>query len=257
METIYAVSTFYVSMNLSKTTSLLFVFLCLLAAAFTQPSVSFAEQTTQENTPWGQFEDITASLFEAQKEMLFDDPEAAAAAIDLANEQLNQFLATYPDFPAEAEQAARDALDFAAVAITENNGNKVSAAKGKLRTALLLGSFQLTKSNIDSGDYEAAREWLLVRDFRPSTRFDRPGADATLAVTELVEGTTTPDKAWPKIEADLLDTYQGKLVETLGMSGDDSLFPNRRSESAGLAAGYWLLLEPAFRAQTGDVATDE
>ncbi|MEM8862952.1 MAG: FTR1 family protein, partial [Chloroflexota bacterium] len=242
---------------MSKKTSLLIALLFLLAATLARPSLSYAGNSPQDGTPWGQFEDITALLFEAQKEMLFDDPEAASAAIDLANQQLDQFLATYPEFPADAEQAARDALNFAAGAIDENNGNQVSAAKGKLRTALLLGSFQLTKINIDNGDYEAAREWLLVRDFRPSTRFDRPGADATLAITELIEGSTTPDKAWPKIEADLLDTYQGRMIETLGMAADETLFPNRRSESVGLASGYWLLLEPAFRAQTGDVATDE
>ncbi|MEM7802336.1 MAG: FTR1 family protein [Chloroflexota bacterium] len=229
----------------------------ILILVFSSSTLVSAGEPKQEVTPWELIEDLNAFLFEAQKEMLFKDPEGALAATDMATEQLAQIVAAFPDFPDSAVVAAEEAIALARDAIEAENSNQVSVAKGRLRTAMLLGSFQLTEQYVNDGSYDQARDWLLVRDFRPSTRFDRPGADATIAVTELSEGVIEPDVAWQRIEADLLDTYQGKMIETLGQAGSEELFFNRRSESAGLAVGYWQLLATSFEAQAGAEAVAE
>jgi hypothetical protein len=45
------------------------------------------------------------------------------------------------------------------------------------------------------GDVAAARSWLLVREFRPPTRFSRAAADGTLALVQLETGAITPAAA--------------------------------------------------------------
>lgn len=236
-------------------------FLLVLAVCLVSFSVALAQDSVPEEAAWAQIEQINASLFEAQKEMLFEDGEAALAAVDLAAERFEQLVEGYAEFPDEAKTAVVESLALAREGVEMANSNQLALAKGKVQAAMFLGSFQLTQNYISNENVEEARAWLLVRDFRPSTRFDRPGADATLAVTELAEGLIDGEVAWQRIEADLLDTYQANMIEALGEAGAEELFFTRRSESAGSAAGsaagYWLLLASSYRTQAGDGAADE
>ncbi|MCB9136990.1 MAG: FTR1 family protein [Caldilineaceae bacterium] len=203
--------------------------------------------SAQAEPPWAMADALDDALFAAQRAGLTGDAQAAARAVADASATLDALLDAYPDFPADAAAHARGALETAA-----QGGNALAAAKGELHTALLHGSYELTRSAIAAGDLEAARQWLLVRDFRPATKFDRPGADATLALEELAAGQISPADAQERVRADLLDTYQANLFRSLGNAQDPSLLPARRSEEAGMAEGYWQILAPAFAEQAGE-----
>ena len=104
-----------------------------------------------------------------------------------------------------------------------------------------------------------ARTWLLVREYRPPTRFTRAGTDATLALTALARGETTPRAAAQAVRADLLDTYEARLRDRR------STAPSRRprrgydarlAERAALARGYAAIVAPSYRSQRGAAALD-
>ncbi|MCB0047075.1 MAG: FTR1 family protein [Caldilineaceae bacterium] len=208
--------------------------------------------SAQAEPPWAMADALDDALFAAQRAGLAGDAQAAARAVADASATLDALLDAYPDFPADAAAHARGALETAVL-----GGNALAAAKGELHTALLHGSYELTRSAIAAGDLEAARQWLLVRDFRPAVKFDRPGADATLALEELAAGQISPADAQARVRADLLDTYQANLLRSLGNAQDPNLLPARRSEEAAMAEGYWQILAPAFAEQAGGDAAAE
>lgn len=205
----------------------------------------------QEQLPWELKAALDDALFEAQKQLLRDDINTAVAAVDEATDLFAAFASAYPDFSKEAGNAAIGAIGLAQNGAAAGNANQLAVAKGQLRTAMLWGSYQATLDAIQGNNVELAQQWLLLRDFRPSTRFDRPGADATLALTELESGQIDVETTLDRVQADLLDTYQGKLLESLEKASDSSQFFSRRSESAGLAQGYWRILATSFAEQVG------
>ena len=90
-----------------------------------------------------------------------------------------------------------------------------------------------------------------MREFRPPSRFSRPGADATLALASLAEGRSSPQAAVAAVRADYLDTYQARLRGALE-AADEALengFPSRLAAQAALARGYFGILEQSFRGQ--------
>ncbi len=204
----------------------------------------------QTAPPWELAEDLDDALFEAQKGLLLNQPREANRAIQEAQTLLDQLVAA--GLPEAGEAAVAAALIDAQTAVGKANANALAVAKGQVRTGILLGSYTQTVASIQNGDVQAAQQWLLVRDFRPSTRFERPGADATLALNDLAEGNLAAEDAQQRMTADLFDTYQGKLQEALGVVSDSSQFFSRRSESAGLAQGYWNILAVSFVTQMGD-----
>ena len=67
----------------------------------------------------------------------------------------------------------------------------------------------------------AARAWLLVREFRPPTRFSRAAADATLCARPARAGRRSrPPLRQPRSATDLLDTYDGRLRAALAGLGE-------------------------------------
>ncbi|MGH2550829.1 MAG: iron permease, partial [Thermomicrobiales bacterium] len=127
---------------------------------------------------------------------------------------------------------------------------------GQAWTSILRGSMAEAINAAKLGDADSASAWLLVREFRPTTKFSRPGADATLAVRGLRDGTITPDVAAAAISADLLDTYQGLLDAALTSAATavKDGFPISQGQAIGEAYGYWQMLAPAFETQR-DAAT--
>ena len=210
-----------------------------------------APVTAQTPPPWEITATLDDTLFEAQKQLLLKNPDEAIAAVTETQTLYSSLLTSYPTFPNVADEVAQAALVTAQAAAERNNSNQLAAARGQFQTAILLGSYDLTQTAIENGDIATAQQWLLVRDFRPSTRFDRPGADATLALNDLEKGLITTETAQARVEADLYDTYQGNLIEALNHTGETDQFFTRRSESAGLAQGYWRIIAATFANQYG------
>ncbi|HEX2905915.1 MAG TPA: FTR1 family protein, partial [Phototrophicaceae bacterium] len=151
------------------------------------------------------------------------------------------------DSPLKA--AFADAL----TAAEAGNARQLAAARGYIWAGLLAGSTQVITTAIQAGDAVTAARWLPLREFRVSTRFSRPGADATLAVQALGRGEITPEVALERVTADLLDTYQAQLTAALNDADDAQAngFTIRQTEETALAAGYFAILAEAYEKQRG------
>ena len=225
-----------------------YVLLVALLAAVLRPAPAAAAG----REPWQAADAISDALFAAQTAVLGGDLPAAA-------EHVAEAIAATPDgLPADSAALLAEALDAAAVAAADGDGNALAGARGLAAGALNWGGYLAAREAIAAGDAAAAQRWLLVRDFRTSTRFSRPDADATLALRDLAAAGATPEAvatALAQLDADLLDTYQARLTEHLATTADSAALPGRRAESAGIAAAYWRVLAPAYAEQgAGDAA---
>jgi high-affinity iron transporter len=135
----------------------------------------------------------------------------------------------------------------------------VAAARGRLRAALLRGSYRVTVEAVRAGDSDRAATWLLLREFRQATRFTRPGVDATVAVRELARGRVGPRKAALAVRKDLLDAYQASLADLLTEAEDAAKrgFRARWAQTAAQAAGLWPIISLEYQRDRGAVATDQ
>ncbi len=124
---------------------------------------------------------------------------------------------------------------------------------------MLGGAYNEAVAAARNNDSASVAAWLLLREFRPTTRFSRPGANATLAVKKLVLGTMTPEAAVAAIDADLLDTYQSKLDAELAVfkSASAQGLDVRHAESAAMVQGYWATVAPAYKRQAGQPARQQ
>jgi high-affinity iron transporter len=162
----------------------------------------------------------------------------------------------------EAPAAYREALaSLEAAGTAARTGDEVAlaAARGRLRAALLRGSYRVTAKAVADGDADRAATWLLLREFRQATRFTRPGVDATVAVRELARGQISPRRAGLAVRKDLLDAYQASLADRLVEAEDaaERGFRARWAQTAALAAGLWPMLAPEYATVRGGAATRE
>jgi high-affinity iron transporter len=216
--------------------------------------------------PWQVADSIRADLFRAQTELLLGDsggePVAAgggaADALGEAERTLARSLA--PELRRDAPDALatlRSSLRAARGGFAAGDEERLAAARGRTIAALRQGAFTVAVRAARRGDAERARAWLLVRDFRQSTRFTRPGVDATAALIGLQDGDVEPAEAALQVRKDLLDAYQSRLATNLdaaAQAGERGFAP-RFAETAALAAGYWAILEPEYREQRGAADT--
>lgn len=199
--------------------------------------------------PWEAAETVGDELFAAQTALLGDDTVAAIAHV----EQARVAAVELDSLPPEPAALLDRALAAAGTAVQTGDGDALAGARGLARGAVYWGSYLAARAATEQGDAETARQWLLVRDFRTSTRFSRPGADATLAIRDLTAENAADTVA--RLDADLLDTYQARLGEYLAVVASTSELRHRRAESAGLVAAYWRILAPAYIDQNGaDIA---
>jgi high-affinity iron transporter len=209
----------------------------------------------QEQFPWQLAETLRQTLFETQKALLLKRPDEAqtqvAAAQALYDETLSASLAA--DAP-EAQSLIRAQLAAAQAAVAGGDAAGLALARGQIWTGLLLAGYRGALHAVQQDQAEAAHRWLLLREFRPSTRFSRP--DATLAVEALKQGDITPAEAEASLKADLLDTYQALLNQELEVIETAAAqdFTIRQAEAVGVTAGYWRILQPAYEAQLGQDA---
>ena len=208
--------------------------------------------------PWQVADTIRADLFEAQTDLLLAEPgqrtRSGAGALDDAEQAvagpLQRDLAR--DAPAALVEL-RAALGAARRSLASGDEVGLAAARGSAIAALRQGAFAVAVRAAARGDAREARAWLLVRDFRQSTRFTRPGVDATAALIGVAEGDVEPADAALQVRKDLLDAYQSRLATNLdeAVQAGERGFAPRFAEAAALAAGYWAILAPEYREQRG------
>ncbi len=209
--------------------------------------------------PWQVADGIRADLFAAQTELLLGErsAEAGGALADAERRVSGSFERDLTRTAPGALAELRGALAAATRALATDDEIGLAAARGRAIAALRGGAFSAAVAAAKAGQAKQARAWLLVRDFRQSTRFTRPGVDATAALLALDAGETEPADAVLQVRKDLLDAYQSRLATNLdaaAQAGERGFRP-RFAETAALAAGYWSILTPEYRDQRGAVAT--
>ncbi len=204
-------------------------------------------------TPFQRAEDIRTALLNAQLE-LADNPTTAAQSITTAQQSYEgNFAATIANASPRADQHIREGLTNAQRAIAANDPILLADARAQVWTALLAGGYAVVEQSLTKNDPLTAQTWLPLREFRRVTRFTRPNADATRALTAFAEGTLNLNDTLTAVRADVLDNYQARLKVALDdtLASEQKNYPMRRAESASLAAGYFEILAPAYTAQYG------
>ncbi|MBA2597512.1 MAG: FTR1 family protein [Chloroflexia bacterium] len=194
---------------------------------------------------------MRSQLFDAQAALLAGDDAAAREAIAAASAAAAPFVQVFATDPAIVS-SLETGLGTAGDAVAKGDAPALALAHGQIWSTLARGAYARTLSAAAAGDAETAAAWLL-REFRVTTRYDRPHADATLAIQGLREGGIAPNAAETAIRADLLDTYQARLEAALNTiaAGTPGARSSSAAEAVGLATGFWPLLAPALEDQMG------
>jgi high-affinity iron transporter len=184
------------------------ILLLLIAVGLAAPvrgAPAAAARATAEIAPGLAAQAIETDLFAAEAALLAGDADSAAKAIEAASRDAARVL---PLFTADAAiaPAVKAELKAASDAVARNDAPGLAIAHGQIWSMLVRGAYAQTLAAVAAGDAADAARWLLLRDFRLTTKFDRPNANATLAVEQLRLGKITPDDAAATIRADLLDT---------------------------------------------------
>jgi high-affinity iron transporter len=190
-------------------------------------------------TPAAAADSLRLALGDAESALVLGDRAEAVRQLHLARRAAPAGVAAALD-QARRAAASGDQRAFAAA--------KATAWSSGLRTA-----FVRAVAAAGRGDAEQARAWLLVREFRPPTRFSRAGVEGTVALDELDSEQIPPARAAAIVRRDLLDTYDARLRTTLTDVAEASSlgFDIRRAEAAARAAGLWRILAPTYRRQRG------
>ncbi|MCA0454643.1 MAG: FTR1 family protein [Chloroflexi bacterium] len=208
----------------------------------------------QSDTPQANAEQIRQQLFRAQGKLLLGDDAEAVTAMTAAYERYEQvlqpiFSEAVPDVAATLETHFATATE----AVAQGDALTLAVTRGAIWTSILNASSQLAMQAVENNDGATAAQWLLLREFRSSTKFSRPGADATKAVQAFTAGNGTVEETITAIRNDLLDTYQAQLTTSLASAEDAHRFEFnlRQAEEVGLAAGYFDILGNTFAEQRG------
>ena len=206
-------------------------------------------------SPWQVASTARDHLGAAETQLALGHPKAAAAQVEAARTALAAGLAGEPG--AAPVLAAIDAsLVRAAAAARAADPTGLTVARADGWTALLGYAARRAIAATAAGELETARAWLLVREFRPPTRFSRAAADATTALAALGRKELTPKQAAGRVRADLYDSYQALMrseLDAVATNGDAGL-DGARAQAAAIARGYLAVIEPAYRAQHGAAA---
>jgi high-affinity iron transporter len=213
------------------------------------PAVAAADAATTLATD---AQTVRSGLDGAQNALLAGTPDDATAALAPVGGGADRLLSQFTADPTAATDA-RDGLAAAADAVARGDQVAFAIARARVLTAIFRGSYAETVKAALAGDAAMAGDWLLIRDFRPTTKFARPNADATLAFQQLQQGQLSAEIAAEEITADLLDTYQGRLDATLSEAEASARqgFVLTEAGAAAEAAGYWAILAPSYETQRG------
>jgi high-affinity iron transporter len=223
------------------------------AAAVVAASFVLAASATASGdpAPWKAAGDVRLALSDAQAALVLGNVATARERIDAARAGARFVLSTHP-------AALRSTLQ-ALTAARDGDERALAAARSTVWTTILATSFSEATRAAARGDVATARSWLLVREFRPPTRFSRAAADATVALDELADSSLAPRAAAAAVRRDLLDTYDARLRSSLSeLRAADTLgYDATRSELAALALGYWRILAPVYGRQRGGSPTTD
>ena len=195
--------------------------------------------------PWAAAASVRTSLSNAETELLLGSAAAAEAQVTRADDALMVVLAERPG----ELRAARAAIAQARTAARAGDPAAFELAAAHVWASVLRGGFVAAVEATARGDLPAARSWLLVREFRPPTRFTRASANATVALERLAAGTLSADAAAAAVRNDLLDTYEARLRASLDEVDDARAAGFDAGRAAAAATGYWAILRPSFVAQ--------
>ncbi len=208
-----------------------------------------ASATAAAPAPWKLAGDAELALSDAGASLILGEPATARAQLESAESAVAAVLDGRP----QALRSAQVALADAESAVERGDEAAFAAARTAVWTAILRASLIEATDAAARGDVTEARSWLLVREFRPPTRFSRAAADATVALDDLAAGEVTPRKAAAVIRRDLLDTYDSRLRTALDglRDAEEQGFTATRAEMGALALGYWRIVAPAYRSARG------
>jgi high-affinity iron transporter len=224
----------------------------LILGAISAAGLWLAAAAPAAQPPWQDASTARLALNDAEAEIALGDTSAGRAKVAEARTAVAGLLAERPRDLA----AGLSALAAADRAASRLDPRALAVARATVWTTLLSAAFDESVRATERGDVAQAKAWLLVREFRPPTRFSRAAADATLALDSLRHGTVTPRVAAAAVRADLLDTYDGRLRTALVTLAEAQQlgFGATRAEVAATVHGYWSVLGTAYRAQRGDEA---
>lgn len=221
----------------------------------------------QETPPWQTANEIRQKLLEAQKEMFAADRaadptphfRAAAAYVDEATAHYSQIL--QPDMAAApaADRAIQQALQVASDAAAAGDALALAAARGRVWTHILWGSYEATLAALRRGEAAPAAAWLQLREYRQATRVTTIEDVSTQAVTALEAGSLEPAQALTIVSNDLRDAYFFRLREALNQleAAIQNGFASRAAEWAGQSRGYANILRADMLVKLGEPAADE
>ena len=182
--------------------------LALLAAVVATTLLEAVPAAAHAPAGWAQAVDTRRDLGSAQTALALGEPVRSRELVARATEALA------PITPSLSAQTRREVTaGIAAVKAAGQDAPALARASARLWTTLLQAGLEGAVADAKAGDAAAARNWLLVREYRAPTRFTRAGTDATLAVTGLARGETTPKAAAREVRADLLDTYEARSAD--------------------------------------------
>jgi high-affinity iron transporter len=207
-----------------------------------------------EAAPWDVAEQIRRGLFEAQTALMRNDRDAAEAELNAAaGLYAGSLAATVSERAPGAEEHIDQGFNGADQAVADADGPALALARAQIWGGLLEAGAFVSIASAADGDVESARSWLLLREYRPSTRFSQASAQATLELKSLERELVSPADAAAALRADLYDTYQALLLQELGQieAGLENGLPLRQSEAAGLARAYWWIIAASFEEQLG------
>jgi len=224
--------------------------LVLAAAALVAAVGSGRASAAQAAAPWQAYDALDSALFDAELATTTNDARALAAAGRRASAAAGQLADGFA--PSARESAARLRRAADAVA-SDRDGVDLAVAAATARAAALAGAYETVLAATRTDDLARAREWLLVREFKPVTRFAHPSAASSVAIASLADGVIPRARAVRSIRGDLLDTYEALLRSSLSDTGDAfrAGFPEKAAGAAATARGYWWILRDAFVGQRG------
>ena len=207
--------------------------------------------------PWQLEDEIESQFADARTELTLGDgksPSFTPAEKLLSGPPAAQLEKYAP----EPYKALRAALTDAATAARRGDEVRLGAAQGDALAALRHGSYLTTIELTGAGRVEDAKSWLLVRDFRPSTKFSQLTVEAADALEGLESGDLSPEDAAAQVNKDLLDTYQARVNIGLGAAdeaGRKGFFP-RFADQTALTAGYWRIIRDRYVEDLGAAAAE-
>ncbi|RPJ20869.1 MAG: iron permease [Chloroflexi bacterium] len=230
-------------------------FIAIFAAMFAA-SHFWGAALAISNSPAQIAESIRGALVQAQLS-LPSDPNASAQLVQEAETGYQTGLSgpiaiSNPD----AHLRITSAFETLRDSVPHGDATSFAAARVQVWTGILAGSYTIIEDAIQTGDGLTAQTWLPLREFRTATRFSRPNVGATVTVESFISGNTLAAEALLSVRADVLDTYQARLTESLQdlKTADANGFPARRAELAALAEGYFFILSSAYLEQRGGIS---